>query len=88
MNSKNRSKSENIILATIGLLLSCNVLGEIIPITYEYGLKPDVVKVLSISTEYTPICEPVDHIMKYIDSSGETRALKYRALSDACSSRG
>ncbi|TKA90111.1 DUF2790 domain-containing protein [Halopseudomonas bauzanensis] len=86
MNSKKLGPPVKIVFASLGLLLSCNALGESLPITYKYGAKLDIVKVLSMSTEYTPVCKPVDRIMKYIDSSGKTRALKYRVLSAVCSS--
>ncbi|MCO5786242.1 hypothetical protein DHB74_07745 [Pseudomonas sp. G11-1] len=86
MNSKKLCGPVKIVFASLGLLLSCNALGECRPVTYEYGAKLDIVKVLSISTEYTPTCKPVDRIMKYMDSYGEIRSLKYRVLSAVCSS--
>ena len=86
MNSEKVSVPVKIVFASLGLLLSCNVLGEYVPVTYTYGAKLDIAKALSISTEYTPTCKPVDRIMKYMDSSGKTRALKYRVLSAVCSS--
>ena len=84
MISKKVSKPANIIFASLGLLLSGSVLAESPPTAYKYGEKLDIEKVLSISTTKTPICKPVDHIMKFIDSAGKIQVLKYRALSDAC----
>lgn len=87
MTSKKSNQLAKIIAASLSLLLSCSVLAESAPITYEYGMKLDVAKVLSISTASSRTCEPVDRIMKYIDSSGKTETLKYRVLSDACDKR-
>lgn len=87
MISKYIRKSLNIIFPSIGLLLSCSALGENAPVTYKYGAKLDIVKVLSVSAQASPVCKPVDYILKYIDSSGQIQALKYRALSDACGKR-
>lgn len=86
MNSEKLSKPVNIVFASLVLLFACNALGESLPITYKYGVKLDVVKVISISTEYTPVCKPVDRIMTYLDSAGTTRAVKYRVLSAVCNS--
>jgi len=86
MNSKKLCGPVKIVFASIGLLLSFNALGEVIPVTYKYGMKLDIEKVLSLSTEYTPVCKPVDRIMKYADSAGNIRTLKYRVLSAVCSS--
>ncbi|WP_082641879.1 DUF2790 domain-containing protein [Stutzerimonas nitrititolerans] len=85
MTSKKNSKPASILFASLGLLLSCSALAESLPETYKYGAKLDIVKVLSISAKGGAICKPVDHIMQYVDSSGKQQALKYRALSDACS---
>lgn len=85
MTSKKSNKSANIVFASFGLLLCCGALAESHPVTYRYGQKTDVMRVLSISNTESPICKPVDHIMKYINSSGKIKFLKYRALSDACS---
>lgn len=87
MNSTTLSKASAIISASLGLLLSCSALAESPPTTYTYDTKLDIVKVISIRTEDSPVCEPVDYIMKYIDSTGQTQALKYKAHSSACSKR-
>jgi len=85
MTSKTIKKSASLMFASLAVLLSCSVLAENSSGTYEYGVALDVVRVLSVTTQKTALCKPVDHLMKYIDSAGKTKTLKYRALSDACS---
>ncbi|WP_181295287.1 DUF2790 domain-containing protein [Pseudomonas sp. Q2-TVG4-2] len=80
-------KTATLVSASIGLLLSFSALAERTPTPYTYGTKLDIVKVVSIRTEDSPVCKPVDYIMKYIDSMGKTQALKYKAHSSACSKR-
>lgn|GEM_PF-2614441 len=65
--------------------LSLTALADSAPQSYEYGAKLDVVKVLSITTQDSAACEPVEQTMTYTDSSGETRALQYVVLSSTCS---
>lgn len=79
--------SARIFFAILGITLSFNSFAESPPETYKYGTKLDIAKVLSISSKDSPVCKPVDYLMKYLDSSGRTRALKYRAHSSACSKR-
>ncbi|MGE8496049.1 MAG: DUF2790 domain-containing protein [Pseudomonas sp.] len=87
MASKTIRKTATLIFASFGLLLSLSTLAEIPLTTYTYGTKLDIVKVISISTKDSPVCKPVDYIMKYVDSSGKTLALKYKAHSSACNKR-
>lgn len=87
MTRKHIRTSLNVVVAGAGILLSYSAHAENHLTTYKYGTKLDIVKVLSISTQVSHVCKPVDHIMRYIDSSGKTQALKYRALSDSCGKR-
>lgn len=87
MTGKKSSNPAKIIITSLSLILSCSVLAESPPTTYEYGLKLDISKVISISTKGSRTCEPVDRTMKYMDSFGKTKTLKYRVLSDACDKR-
>ncbi|MDH1265674.1 DUF2790 domain-containing protein [Pseudomonas sp. GD03944] len=87
MTRNNISKSARIIFASLGAFLSFGASAESDPVTYKYGAKLDIVKVLSITTKDSPVCKPVDYVMKYVDSTGQTHALKYKAHSSACSKR-
>ncbi|MGG2398053.1 DUF2790 domain-containing protein [Pseudomonas sp. SH1-B] len=78
-------KPVNVLIAGLALLLSCNALAASSATTYEYGMKLDIAKVLSISKPKTHTCKTVDQVMKYVDSAGKVQTLKFRALSDACS---
>lgn len=86
MISKHSNKSVRIILASLGSLFSYHVMAESsTPTIYEYGMNLDVEKVLSVSTNDSRICNSVNYIMKYIDSSGKIQFLQYRGLSSKCS---
>lgn len=86
MTSKKVSKPANLIFASLGLLLSLDALAESAPTIYTYDASLDIQNVLSISSiEEGRTCKPIDHIMKYTDSSGKIQTVKYKALSDACS---
>ncbi|MCP9340692.1 DUF2790 domain-containing protein [Stutzerimonas xanthomarina] len=86
MTSKKMSKPANLVLASLGLLLSLGALAESAPTTYTYDANLDIQNVLSISSvEEGRTCKPIDYIMKYADSSGKIQTVKYKALSDACS---
>ncbi|MXI50256.1 DUF2790 domain-containing protein [Pseudomonas moraviensis] len=87
MTSKKLRQLATAIAASFSLILSSSVLAESDPTTYEYGMKLDIAKIISISTTRSRTCEPVDRMLKYIDSSGKTETLKYRVLSDACDKR-
>jgi len=84
MNRKKLGKSASFMLISVGLLFSYGALAEVSPTAYKYGDKLDVSKVTSIAVKRGAVCKPVDHIMKYVDSAGEIRIIKYRALSVAC----
>ncbi|HAG19352.1 DUF2790 domain-containing protein [Stutzerimonas stutzeri] len=71
----------------MGLLFSYGALAESSPAAYKYGDKLDISKVLSITVKHGSVCKPVGHVMKYLDSTGEIRTIKYRALSGACNKR-
>jgi hypothetical protein len=85
MISKHAKTLASIFITSFALLLSGNALAESPVTTYKYGLKLDIAKVLSISKPKTHTCKPVDHLMKYVDSTGKIQTLKFKALSDACS---
>ncbi|MBZ9668059.1 DUF2790 domain-containing protein [Pseudomonas sp. LMG 31766] len=85
MISKHAKTLASIFITSFALLLSGHALAESPVTTYKYGLKLDVAKVLSISKPKTHTCKPVDHLMKYVDSTGKIQTLKFKALSDACS---
>jgi hypothetical protein len=85
MISKHAKTLATIFITSFALLLAGNALAESPVTTYKYGLKLDVAKVLSISKPKTHTCKPVDHLMKYVDSTGKIQTLKFKALSDACS---
>jgi len=85
MISKHAKTLASIFITSFVLLLSGNALAESPVTTYKYGLKLDIAKVLSISKPKTHTCKPVDHLMKYVDSTGKIQTLKFKALSDACS---
>lgn len=85
MNRKKLDKSVSSMLVSLGLLFSYGALAEGSPAAYKYGDKLDVSKVISIAVEHGRACKPVDHVMKYVDSSGEIKTIQYRALSAPCS---
>lgn len=85
MISKHAKTLASIFITSFALLLSGNALAESPVTTYKYGLKLDIAKVLSISKPKTHTCKPVDHLMKYVDSTGKIQTLKFKALSNACS---
>lgn len=84
MISNKARKAVGVIVASLGMLLSVSATAEDRSVTYKYGDKLDVVKVLSISAKDGSGCKPVDHKMKYIDSSEKKQVLKYRALPKVC----
>ncbi|MNO08145.1 hypothetical protein D3C81_2306560 [compost metagenome] len=54
---------------------------------YEYGMKLDIAKVISLTEPDQWTCEVVMAQMTYLDSSGQQRELIYRKLANACSYR-
>ncbi|WP_275547869.1 DUF2790 domain-containing protein [Pseudomonas sp. Marseille-Q0931] len=81
----NSTKIIKYLFASLSLFFSFSVIAESQPNTYRYGTKLDIVKVLSVSAPKTNNCKIVDQTMRYIDSTGKVRTLKYRAHSGACS---
>lgn len=84
MISNRTRKTARVIVASLGMLLSVSAVAESRSVTYKYGDKVDVIKVLSISAKDGSGCKPVDHRMEYIDSAGKKQVLNYRALPKRC----
>lgn len=84
MISNKARTTAGIIAASLGMLLSVSANAENRSVTYKYGDKLEVVKVLSISAKDGSGCKPVDHRMEYMDSAGKKQVLNYRALPKRC----
>lgn len=84
MISNKTRNTARVIVASLGMLLSVSAVAENRSVTYKYGDKVDVIKVLSISAKDGSGCKPVDHRMEYIDSAGKKQVLNYRALPNQC----
>lgn len=65
--------------------ISCGVGAQTAPVEYEYGMKLDIAKVISLTEPDQQICEVVKAQMTYLDSSGQQRELIYRKLASVCS---
>lgn len=53
-------------------------------VPYTYGMRLDIAKVLSIDEPHPLTCQQVEATMTYLDPQGQTRAVTYTKLSDAC----
>ena len=84
MISTKTRKPARFMAASLCTLLSVSAVAENRSVAYKYGDKLDVVKVLSMSAKDGSGCQPVDHRMEYIDSSGKKQVLNYRALPKRC----
>jgi hypothetical protein len=54
---------------------------------YDYSMRPDIAKVLSIS-EARAGCEAVPVQMNYLDSAGNAHILEYLVMGTGCSNGG
>ncbi|MGZ0784217.1 DUF2790 domain-containing protein [Pseudomonas saponiphila] len=65
-----------------GLAQASDVNVEVVP--YQYGMRLDVAKVISMTEPPTSRCEVVTANMRYINKAGELAEISYQKHAHAC----